>query len=105
MPPARVRRLPPPGRDGRPAGSVSLAGPAVGRHESDPAGGVPGGTHPMTSPAGREVPRQDACPECGRSRSQWRENNGRGCRGDDGTTYCSQWCAGRLESPAAGRPR
>jgi hypothetical protein len=41
----------------------------------------------------------DPCPECHQPRARWRENLGRGCLGEDGETYCSQFCAGRLDAP------
>jgi hypothetical protein len=40
--------------------------------------------------------KQDQCPECGKHRVDWHENNRQGCPGDDGDIYCSQLCAGKI---------
>ena len=58
------------------------------------------GAGALRVPAGGGSPaKQEDCPQCGRRRSQWRENLGRGCPGDDGELYCSQRCAGIIDRP------
>ena len=48
----------------------------------------------------------ETCPACDKRRSYWSENNRRGCRGEDGSQYCSQLCAGRVRPAArSGRRR
>jgi hypothetical protein len=46
---------------------------------------------------GKGIPMKlESCPTCGKRRTHWRENNGRGCCDAD-VTYCSQRCAGVFE--------
>ena len=45
----------------------------------------------------KEVEMNEICPACGKTKGRWSENNCRGCKGEDGVTYCSQRCAGRTE--------